>query len=125
MISHQLHHWEEHKLGWWALEPCSENKLIGWSGLQYLPETEEVEVAYLLSRPYWGRGLATEAATACLQYGFEELELERIIGLVHPGNMASQRVIEKLGMSFVDQARYFGIDVYRYVIEHPDSDPEP
>ena len=122
LIDHQLQHWEEHRLGWWAVEPRSGDRLIGWSGLQHLPETNEVEVAYLLSRAWWGRGLATEAATACLHYGFVELGLDRIIGLTHPDNIGSQRVLEKVGLIFVDRAHYFGIEVCRYAVEHPSLD---
>lgn len=117
LIAHQLAHWEEQGLGWWAVEPSADNVLIGWCGLQFLPETQEVEVGYLLSKAYWGRGLATEGATASLQYGFETLGLQRIIALVHPENIASQRVIEKLGMQFVDQARYFGMTCCRYELQ--------
>jgi len=123
-ISRQLKHWEDHGFGWWAVEPRWKNELIGWSGLQFLPETEEIEVAYLLSKAYWGKGLATEAAKAGLQYGFESIGLETIIALVHLENKASQRVIEKLGMSFVDWSHYFGIDVYRYSIERSSFDSE-
>jgi ribosomal-protein-alanine N-acetyltransferase len=121
LISGQLKHWEERGYGWWAIERRSPNGLIGWSGLQFLPETEEVEVAYLLGKAFWGRGLATEAAQACLQYGFEQVELESIVAIVHPENGASRRVIEKLGMSFVDRARYFGMDCYRYSIDRPET----
>lgn len=110
----QLGHWEDHGYGWWAVQPRSTKELIGWSGLQFLPETEETEVGFLLSRSYWGKGLATEAARASLRYGFEELGLGSIVAIVHPENRASRRVIEKLGMSFVDQAQYFGMDCYRY-----------
>lgn len=117
LISGQLKHWEERGYGWWAIELPSQDDLIGWSGLQFLPETEEVEVAYLLGRAFWGKGLATEAARAGLQYGFEDIGLESIVAIVHPENVASQRVIEKLGMSFVDQSHYFGMDCYRYSIE--------
>jgi RimJ/RimL family protein N-acetyltransferase len=117
LISSQLKHWAEHGYGWWAVEPRWENSLIGWSGLQFLPETKEVEVAYLLDKAFWGKGLASEAAQASLQFGFENFELESIVAIVHPENIASQRVIEKLGMSFVDQARYFGMDCYRYSID--------
>jgi RimJ/RimL family protein N-acetyltransferase len=121
LISAQLRHWDEHGYGWWAVEPRSKKQLIGWSGLQFLPETEEVEVGYLLDQAFWGRGLATEAAKACLQYGFENLNVKTIVAIVHPENVASQRVIEKLGMSFVDQAHYFGMDCYRYSVERPSS----
>lgn len=89
--------------------------MIGWNGLQYLPETDEVEIGFLLSKAYWGQGLAVEGAEVVLQYGFERLGLEEIVALVHPENEASQRVIEKLRMSFVEEAEYFGMKVYRYV----------
>jgi ribosomal-protein-alanine N-acetyltransferase len=89
----------------------------GWCGLQFLPETAEVEVAYLLGPSHWGRGLATEAAKASLEYGFEQVALDQIVALVHPDNRASQRVIEKLEMPFVNVAEYFGITVRRYLME--------
>lgn len=114
LIQGQLKHWGAHGYGWWAVERRSDSQLIGWSGLQYLPETDETEVAYLLGRPFWGRGLATEAAQTGLRFGFETLELPAIVAIVHPQNLASQGVIHKLGMSFVDAARYFGMDCYRY-----------
>lgn len=117
MISDRLRHWQEHGFGWWAVEPRSKKRLIGWSGLLFLPETEEVEVGYLLDQAFWGKGLATEAAQACLKYGFGNLDVESIVAIVHPENIASQRVTEKLGMSFVDRSHYFGMDVYRYSIE--------
>jgi len=119
IISRQLQHWEEHRYGWWALEPRSNKGLIGWSGLQFISETAEVEVGYLLGQPFWGQGLATEAAQACVRYGFEQLGLETIVGIVHPDNIASQRVVEKLGLSFVDRTRYFGMDCYHYRMERP------
>ena len=117
LISRQLTHWEEHNLGWWALQPYAHSELIGWCGLQFLPETGETEVGYLLSHAFWGQGLTTEAAHVSLKYGFDELKLEQIIALVHPENKASIRVIEKLGLPFVDLNRYFDMDVYRYRIE--------
>ena len=122
LISARLKHWEEHGFGWWGVEPRSKKQLIGWSGLLFLPETEEIEVGYLLDKAFWGKGLATEAAQVCLQYGFEKVEAESIIAIVHPENVASQRVIEKLGMSFVDQAHYFGMDCYRYSIKRSPFD---
>jgi len=119
LITQQLDHWEEHGYGWWAVEMRTNKQLIGWCGLQYLPDTEEVEVAYLLSKAYWGRGLATEGARASLQYGFEQLGLECIVGIVHPGNVASQRVLEKAGLTFVEQARYFEMECYRFIKHRP------
>jgi len=116
-IDRQLAHWEEHGYGWWAVVPFGSQELIGWNGLQYLPETGETEVGFLLSKAYWNRGLATEGAEASLDFGFERYNLKRIIGLVHPENYASQRVLVKIGMAFIDQAQYFGMDLYRYGID--------
>ncbi len=129
LIAKQLSHWETYNLGWWAVEPRvggqddrvpEPDGLIGWNGLQYLPETDEVEVGYLLSKPYWGQGLTTEAGQASLAYGFETLGLHTIIAVVHPENTASQRVAEKLGLTFTGEAVYFDMPVYRYVIKAED-----
>ncbi len=119
LIAHHLGHWAERGLGWWAVEQRAQSGLIGCAGLEYLPETLETEVAYLLSRDYWGRGLATEAARAALQFGFETLRLETIIGLVHPENRASSHVLEKLGLTFVDRQMYFGLEMNRYAAQRP------
>ena len=121
IIAGQLRHWEEHGLGWWAVELRSTgelratSELLGWSGLQYLPETKEVEVGYLLSQRHWGQGLATEGAQAALRFGVETLGLGGIIGIAHPENIASQRVLEKAGLTFINEADYFGMHVCRYV----------
>jgi len=117
LISSQLNHWQEHKLGWWAVEPRATNRLIGWCGLQFLQETEETEVGFLISRAFWGKGLTTEAARASLSYGFDNLGLQRIVGITHPENIASQRVLEKIGMKFTTTAHYFGMDCYHYSID--------
>jgi RimJ/RimL family protein N-acetyltransferase len=68
-----------------------DRRVIGWDGLEYLPETDGNEVAYLLSHQVWGCGYATEAARAAVKYGLETANLQAIIGLVHPGNIGSIR----------------------------------
>ena len=117
LIARQLEHWDAHGYGWWAVERQSQTGLIGWSGLQFLPETSETEIGYLLGLDHWGQGYATEAAQAGVTYGFETLGLERIIGLAHPENLASRRVLEKLGMTLLGQAEYFGMTLCRYAAE--------
>jgi [ribosomal protein S5]-alanine N-acetyltransferase len=121
-IAGQRVHWEHYGYGNWAVVPYNENRIIGWAGLQYLPELDETEVGFLLDRPYWGRGYATEAAQASLGYGFKNLLLESIIALVHPDNLASRRVIEKCGMHFVDHLLLWGIELMRFRIERPELD---
>jgi RimJ/RimL family protein N-acetyltransferase len=117
MISGLLKHWEEHGYGLWAMESRSNGELAGRCGLQFLPDTEEVEVDFILGREFWGQGLATEAGRASLRYGFDRLGLESIVGIVHLENRASQRVLEKLAMERVEQKQFFGIECYRYAVE--------
>ena len=116
LIERQMTHWAERGYGWWALELPETSKLIGWCGLQYLPETDENEVGYLLAKPHWGKGLATEAGLMSLDFGFTKLNFKEIIGITHPDNIASQRVLEKLGLSSPKEAFYFGMDCLRFEI---------
>ncbi len=116
-ITQQLKHWQEHEFGRWAVELRQESGLIGWNGLQYLPDTDEIEIGYILAKQHWNQGLTTEGARAGLRFAFEELGLEQLVGIVHPENRASQRVLEKLGMRFTNRAVYFGMEAFRYAIK--------
>lgn len=117
MVSGSLRHWEEHGYGVWAVASPLTGDLMGRCGLQYLPETDEVEVDFLLGRAFWGQGFATEAARASVRYGFEKWSFESLVGIVHPGNKASQGVLQKLGMVCTEQTVYFGMEVYRFALE--------
>lgn len=116
-IAGQQDHWEKYGYGDWGILPDNEAEIIGWAGLQYLPELDETEVGFLLDRPFWGRGYASEAARASLTFGFANFDLQQIIALVHPENLASIRVIEKCGMSFQDMLSLWGMQLRRYRIE--------
>jgi len=93
--------YQKHGFGLWATVDKATGELIGRCGLLSweIEEREEVEVAYLLAKAYWGRGLATEAAQGIVQYAFEQLNISRLICLVDPGNTASQNVAQKIGMT--------------------------
>jgi ribosomal-protein-alanine N-acetyltransferase len=119
-IENQISHWSKYGYGWWAVEPINWHELIGWCGLRYLEETDETEVAYLLGRNYWRQGLATEAARASLKFGFYESKLNQVIALVHPENIASQRVLTKLGMLFKERCKYFDMNCLKYKINNSD-----
>jgi RimJ/RimL family protein N-acetyltransferase len=122
MILGLLRHWERRGYGLWAVESRTAGTLMGRCGLQFLPETEEVEVDFILGELFWGQGFATEAGRASVRYGFEELGVESIAGIVHVENKASQRVLEKLGMEIVEQKQFFGIECYRYVVKRSSLD---
>jgi RimJ/RimL family protein N-acetyltransferase len=95
------------ELGLWATIHKETGRFIGRCGLLpwTIDEGQEVEVAYTIAREYWGQGLATEAAKAILNYGFEQLNLSRLVSLINSENIASQKVAEKIGMTFEKEAR--------------------
>ena len=88
--------------------------LIGFCGLQPLPESGEIEIGWWLARAWWGRGLATEAARAALRDGFERAGLQRIVAIAQPANTASIRIMRKLGMRFERMTESRGIPVAMY-----------
>ena len=100
-------HPQHPELGLWATVHKETNQLIGRCGL--LPWTidgrPEVEVAYMIAKEYWGQGLGAEAAQAVLDYGFEELQLSRLICLIDRENLASIKVAGKIGMTFEKEGR--------------------
>ena len=114
LIARQIAGWETYRRTFWAMEWRASGELIGWCGLQYLDETEETEVGYLLARPFWDQGIATEAARRAVSYGFDDLALDAIIGITHPANTASQNVLRKAGLTFTGPAQYFGMDCFRF-----------
>lgn len=77
---------------------------------------QEVEVGYMLAKEYWGQGLATEAAVASRNYGFEQLGLNRLISLIDPRNIASQKVAMKNGMEYEKDAKMWGKILRVYTI---------
>ena len=119
LVTHQIEEWATCGYGWWAVTWAADHALVGWCGLQFLPDTDETEVGYLLGRAWWGRGIATEAARASVAFGFEHFAFQEIIGITHPDNLASQHVLRKCGMTFTAVTRYFGMDCYRFAIARP------
>jgi RimJ/RimL family protein N-acetyltransferase len=84
-------------------------EVIGFCGLKYLPEIGETEVGYRLMPEHWQQGLATEAAARAVEHGKKDLGLQRIVALVDPGNAASARVAEKIGLRLEGQVPFPGI----------------
>ncbi len=96
-------HWRQHGFGQWVVEIPGEESMIGVVGLisvSYQAHfTPAVEVAWRLARAQWGRGYATEAARAALDYGFGKLGLTEIVAVTVPANLRSRRVMDRLGMT--------------------------
>jgi len=109
----------------YAVEPRAGGPLIGHCGLAVVPDTFEVELGYALARAVWGQGLATEAAQAALRYGFESLDLAEVIAMAVPENLASQRVMQKIGMRHegLTTTYYNGTELVLYSISGLRFDP--
>jgi [ribosomal protein S5]-alanine N-acetyltransferase len=106
---------DRHGFGLWVVEEAE--RLIGFCGLRPLDNAPGVEVLYGIAPSRWGEGFATEAALAMLLFGFEEAGLDRIIGVADRRNVASRRVLEKIGMTFDECVLNEGREEIRYSIE--------
>ncbi|MCG8352950.1 MAG: GNAT family N-acetyltransferase [Chloroflexales bacterium] len=100
-IQWNLDSYAQHGIGLWIATLKDSEQFAGQCGLvvQDVEGVVEIEIGYLFLRRLWGQGLATEAAQACRDYGFDQLGLTRLVSLIHVRNMASCRVAEKVGMT--------------------------
>lgn len=80
-----------------------DHAFLGWCGLRKEVNTAETDIGFRFLRQEWGKGYATEAALACLKFGFEQVELPEIIGRAHVANSASIKVLRKIGMQEIGQ----------------------
>ena len=105
-IEGRIKHYKEYGFGRWATFLKKELQFVGWAGLLYLPEFDEIDLGYRFLPEYWGSGIATEASHAILKYGFDTLNLKRIVAIAMKEHKASIRVMEKIGMEFYKYAPY-------------------
>jgi RimJ/RimL family protein N-acetyltransferase len=103
-----LAHWQIRGFGLWAAEEKTSGALVGRIGLLRREGWRGVELAWLVARERWGRGLATEGARAALEHAFTALGARRVISLIAPENAASIRVAEKLGLGYVETQQVDG-----------------
>jgi ribosomal-protein-alanine N-acetyltransferase len=106
--------------GRWALERRDTGALVGYCGLSAGNPEVGIEVAYMLTREEWGKGLALEAGRASLRYGFETLGVNSIAGLTFHDNRRSRTVLERLGMKFVRDAHYYDFACVHYALARAD-----
>ncbi len=122
-IDWNLRSYAEHGIGLWIVEAKETGRFVGQCGLtmQEIEGVWEPEVGYLFLRAYWGRGYATEAAAACLDYGFTQQGCERIICLPSAANLPSRRVAERLGMRLEREGERRGIRMCVYALDRPEQ----
>lgn len=99
-----------------VVEPRAGGALLGYAGIQPLPESGEPELFYGLAQEAWGRGYATEAGRVVLAHARHALGVDRVVAVVSPENPRSARVLEKLGFERDGQMAHAGLPHDRFVL---------
>jgi RimJ/RimL family protein N-acetyltransferase len=109
-LSRNLDHWAEHDFGIWMLRDLETGSMMGRAVLRHLDidGADEVEVGYGFLPEFWGRGLATEIALACVRLGLERLRRPSLVAVTLTTNHPSQRVLQKAGLVFERNLTYAG-----------------
>ncbi|MGZ5037690.1 MAG: GNAT family N-acetyltransferase [Usitatibacter sp.] len=118
-IANMLGHWQLRGFGMWALEIRETGEIAGRAGFIEPPGWPGFELGWLLGKPYWGKGYATEAARAALRHGFDAMGRERIVSFIRPGNAPSIRVAERLGETLAGEIELLGAKSLVYEIRRP------
>lgn len=92
--------YEKNGYGRWAVIDKSNGIFVGWCGLKYAKESDETDIGFRFFEEHWNKGYATESAAACLQYGFEKCHLKTITGRAMKENVASIKVLQKIGLKY-------------------------
>ncbi|MBY6211270.1 GNAT family N-acetyltransferase [Microbulbifer agarilyticus] len=112
-VDRQIAHIDKHGWGFWAVETLTEKQFIGFVGIKNvtddMPFAPAVEIGWRLAPAAWGKGYATEAARASIEYGFTRLGLEEIVSFAVADNLRSRAVMEKLGMVREDNFLHPGL----------------
>ena len=122
-LAEKIGHQDQHGFGKWAMVEKASGTVIGECGLEYLDGGPDIELGYKLARAHWSRGLALEAARACLEWALTERP-EQVVAIADAGNARSARVLVAIGMTRAGTARHFGRDwdLYRAVrLVRPDE----
>ncbi|MEH0153160.1 GNAT family N-acetyltransferase [Limibacter armeniacum] len=101
-------HYRTYGFGRWAVIEKDSDKFLGWCGLKYTPELEEYDIGFRFFKEYWNKGIGSEAAKACLDYGFSKFGLTRIVGRAMKDNLGSIRVLEKIGLEYLGEYDFDG-----------------
>lgn len=103
--------------GVWSVCLKSSGQLIGTACLNYIQDTSIRQIGYKFAPSQYGKGLATEIATALLMYGFEACNLHEISAVCSPRNTASEKVMQKAGMEYVGTGIFFDTECLHYRID--------
>ena len=116
-VATNMAHWDQHGFGLWALR-TQDGAFVGRAGIRHIlvDDIDEIEIFYAFKREFWGRGFASEIATALTDIGLSHFELPSLIGVVNVANGASRRVLEKSSYLLERSTNSRGEDVVIYRI---------
>jgi ribosomal-protein-alanine N-acetyltransferase len=121
IIDHIQRQYEANGIGRWAVIDKKTGDFVGWSGLKYeqevRPDRPYYDLGYRFRKEYWGQGIATETSIASLKYGFEVLDLKKICAAAHIENIASNKVLQKVGMKLIETFDAFGDPHHWYELD--------
>ena len=118
-IENILHQYKDYGLGRLAVVDKKNKNFIGWSGLKFErilvnDTTDYYDLGFRIKKKYWGMGIATETSKELLRYGFKDLNLKEICAAAHIDNIGSNKVLQKIGMNFIEKFIFMDIDCNWY-----------
>lgn len=104
--------YRDNGIGRWAIVDKTTNDFVGWTGLKYEQQLRKdfsyCDLGYRLRRKYWGKGIATETANECLNYGFSQLGINQICAAAHIEHHASNKILSKIGLKLTETFMFDG-----------------
>jgi len=116
--------YQDNGIGRWAVILKNTNEFIGWSGIKLITNSINnhqnfYEIGYRFKQKHWGKGYATEAGLAFVDYAFNEMKVKALYAYADPGNIGSRNILEKLGMHYVNSFEYEGEEQVWYAMKNP------
>lgn len=109
--------YKKNGFGRWAVCLRSTNEFLGWCGLKYEVEKDEIDIGFRFYKKHWGNGYATESAKACIEYGFNNLKISEIVGRAYKANIASIQILKKCNLTLKKEFLYDNKPAYLYTIK--------
>lgn len=103
-LDNDILHYQKHGFSMGSVYVKHSKEFIGRAGLVYLLNDDtqpDIEIGYVLHRLHWNKGFAVEIASALIKWGFQNLQISKLIAITRPANQRSQRVLNKIGMHYV------------------------
>jgi ribosomal-protein-alanine N-acetyltransferase len=124
MIKNLRKQYDENGIGRWAVILKDTNEFIGWSGIKLIADSINdhqnfYEIGYRFIQKHWGKGYATEAGLAFVDFAFNEIKADALYAYADSGNVSSRHILEKIGMRYVNSFEFEGEEHVWYRVKNP------